>query len=362
MAENAAPLSIEDRISAALSTEEPAPAPEPVARPVERQPEAVDGEQVEYIEAEEVEAAPAPVEQAEQAEEEVEIESLDALADHLGVEVADLYNVKFGATDADGNRVDLSIGELKDIYQNREKVSKAQRELETKQREWQAQEQAQRESLIRAEQERANLFAAIEQEYLADYAQVDWHTLEAQDPGRAALARQHFEQRRGKLLAMRNQAAQEFDARQREFYGTLVQQEQQRVQAENAVLAEKIPEWREPAKREELGRKISAFLSSEGYTEDQIFGRRLPDGNRVGGLSARDILLARDAMAWRELKSNGDVAKKKVVKLGKKILTSGPRPSSSDMAQRNEQSMRQRLRKSGSVDDAAALIQSRLGR
>lgn len=349
MAENAP--SIEDRISAAMAPEieaHAAPIPQP-----------------EEVEVEQIDAAPAPevAQEAPQApqEEEVEIESLDALAEHLGVEVADLYNVKFGATDGDGNRVDLSIGELKDIYQNREKVSKAEKELQAKQAEWKAREDANREAFVKAENERATMFAAIEQDYLADYAQVNWAELEAHDPGRAALARQHFEMRRQKLLQMRNQAASEYEAKQREHFASLVQQEQERVRVEDAILTEKWPEWRDPNKRAELGNKLSAFLTNAGYSEDQIFGRRLPDGNHVGGLSAKDILLARDAMAWRDLQTKGDVAKKKVVKLGKRILTGGPRQPN-DQAQRNESTLKTTLRKSGKVEDAAALIQSRLGR
>lgn len=352
MAENAP--SIESRISAALAAEDtPTSPPPPPPLPVS---------QVEEVETEEVEAAPAPeAPQAQEPDEEVEIDSLDALAEHLGVEIGDLYNVKFGATDGEGNRVDLSIGELKDIYQQREKVGKAEKELKARQAEWQAQEEANRQALMKAEQERQALFNAIEQEYLADYAEVNWAALEAQDPGRAALARQHFDMRRQKLVQMRHHAATEMEAKQREFFASLVQQEQQRVQAEDAILSEKWPEWRDVTKKAELGNKLSAFLMKEGYSEDQIYGRRLPDGNRVGGLSAKDILLARDAMAWREMHAKGDVARKKVIKLGKTVLKGGPRQPN-DQAQRTESALRTNLRKSGKVEDAAALIQSRLGR
>lgn len=351
-------LSIEQRISAAMNPEPMPEAPPPVEVRDMGVPE-------------EIEAAPAPeqFEQAEQAEpvaqieesEEVEISTLEDLARHLEVDVADLYNVKF-PVDIDGDRTELSIGDLKDVARERERVNKAKIEYERKATEWKAQEEAQRQALTKAHHERESMFGAIEQEYLRDYASVDWGALEREDPGRAALARQHFEARRQNLVQMRQHARMELEAKEREFFSQLVAQEHERVKAENAILTEKLPEWRDPTKRQELSGKISAFLTNEGYSEDQIYGRRLPDGQHVGGLSARDILLARDAMAWRELQAKGDVAKRKVVKLGKKVLTSGPRPSSGDMAQRNESTMRAKLRKTGKVEDAAALIQSRLGR
>ena len=357
MAENAG--SIEDRISAALGLSDPEPEA-PQAPPVQQR-QAPQAEEVEYEEApaEEVEAAPEPT---AEAEEETEIESLDQLAEHLGVEVGDLYNIKFGATDASGNRIDLSIGELKDVAQKAEKVRKAEAEIAEIRQQVQRQQQAQLEAMQRAEHERSLLLDSIEQKYLADFAQVDWRTLEAQDPGRAALAHQHFEARRNELIQMRNQAAAEYSARERQFYAELVQKEAERVQRESKVLEEKWPEWRDSTKRAELDRKLSAFLLAEGYSEDQIYGRRLPDGSRVGGLNASDILLARDAMAWRELQGKSEVAKRRVVRLGKKVLTAGPRQATAQQAQANEQSMRNRLKRSGKLEDAAALIQSRLGR
>ena len=356
MAENAP--SIEDRISAALGIEEPVEqAPVQATQPVQ-------AEEAEYEEVpvEEVEAAPAPAETPEPVEDETEIESLDQLAEHLGVDIGDLYAIKFGATDANGNRVDMSLGELKDVYQKAEKVSKAEAEIAEIRQQIQQQQQAQMEAMQRAEQERSLLLDSIEQKYLADFAQVDWRALEAQDPGRAALARQHFEARRNELIQMRNQAAAEYSARERQFYAELVQKEAERVQRESKILEEKWPEWRDSAKRAEIDRKLSGFLLAEGYSEDQIYGRRLPDGSRVGGLNASDILLARDAMAWRELQGKSEVAKKRVVRLGKKVLTSGPRQSTSQQAQASEQSMRARLKKSGKLEDAAALISNRLGR
>jgi len=355
MAENAG--SIEDRISAALGLSDPEPEA-PQAPPVQRAME------VEEQEVEEVEAAPPPEETPEpvEAEEEAEIESLDQLAEHLGVDISDLYAIKFGATDANGNRVDMSLGELKDVAQKAEKVKKAEAEIAEIRQQVQQQQQAQMEAMQRAEHERSLLLDSIEQKYLADFAQVDWRTLEAQDPGRAALARQHFEARRNELIQMRNQAAAEYSARERQFYAELVAKESERVQRESKILEEKWPEWRDSAKRAEIDRKLSAFLLAEGYSEDQIYGRRLPDGSRVGGLNASDILLARDAMAWRELQGKSEVAKKRVVRLGKKVLTSGPRQSTSQQAQVSEQSMRARLKKSGKLEDAAALISNRLGR
>lgn len=357
MAENAP--SIEDRISAALGIDEPA---EPAQAPAQqRTPQDVQGEEVEYQEVpvEEIEAAPAPT---EEAVEESEIESLDQLAEHLGVEIGDLYNIKFGATDANGNRIDLSLGELKDVAQKAEKVRKTETELQEKAKYIAQQEQAQLEAMQRVEHEKSLFMQRMEEKYLAEFAQVDWRTLEAQDPGRAALARQHFEARRNELIQMRNQASAEYAAKERQFVSTLMEKEAERVQRESRILEEKWPEWRDSTKRAELDRKISGFLQAEGYSEDQIYGRRLPDGSRVGGLNASDILLARDAMAWRELQGKSDVAKKKVVKLGKRVLTGGPRQSTSQQAQANEQSMKVRLKKSGSMDDAAALIQHRLGR
>jgi hypothetical protein len=93
-------------------------------------------------------------------------------------------------------------------------------------------------------------------------------------------------------------------------------------------------------------------MIERGYTEAEI----------DAVTDHRAILLVRDAMRYRQQKASGEVAAKKVVKLAKRIVTPGSRQSASEQSSDQERGYRQNLKRSGSVQDAAALIQYRLGR
>ena len=136
--------SIEERISASLAPEPVAEAPAEAA-PVETAPEAPQLEAVEAEQPAEQAEQPEQTEQAEQTEEQpqasdetaeaveeeaLEVSSISDLAEHLGVETADLYNVSIPITDANGERKEVSLGEWKDTFQNNERAQRLAQESE----------------------------------------------------------------------------------------------------------------------------------------------------------------------------------------------------------------------------------------
>ena len=88
---------------------------------------------------------------------------------------------------------------------------------------------------------------------------------------------------------------------------------------------------------------------NRGFTPEEISKVRL-----------RQVLLARDAMRYREMTKQASAAKNKVFKIGKKVLGSGPRSSPNEQTSARETALKASLKKTGNYKDAAALISERL--
>ena len=174
--------SIEERISASLSPEPVAEAPTEAA-PVETAPETP---QLEAVETEQPTEQPEQPEQAEQTEElpqasdetaeaveeeALEVSSISDLAEHLGVETADLYNVSIPITDANGERKEVSLGEWKDTFQNNERAQRLAQESEALKAELQSQQQQAAEAMERQAQEGAMFLNQVQQTYKLNFSQ-----------------------------------------------------------------------------------------------------------------------------------------------------------------------------------------------
>jgi len=139
----------------------------------------------------------------------------------------------------------------------------------------------------------------------------------------AAVERQRVEQQ---TAAEREQAAQ-----------ALIRQESEK-------LAERIPEWSDPNQRESLVRDIQQEMRDRGFSDAEI-----------GQLAyAHHFEVVKDAMAYRRMMAKKPAVEKKVRDAPKVVKpgTATNRNSKEDELAK----ARQRLRKSGRVEDAAAAI------
>lgn len=116
--------------------------------------------------------------------------------------------------------------------------------------------------------------------------------------------------------------------------------------AENQRLIETLPSWKDPVKRQADEQAIAQVLSSKyGYTEQEL--SQIAD--------SRAVRVARDAMLWQ----------RHLATVGKKATTAPPTPVRAGAAPQNsansrtEKDLAQRLKRTGNVDDAVALLMSR---
>lgn len=351
--------SIEERMSAHFAAEEAPPPPDVVEDVEQGAASAALSDREEETEettdevTEETEDSAEPDESEELTGDEVSIEDISQLADHLGIDVSEMYNLRVPITDSEGKRRDITLGEWKDGFQLNEQAQKVQKQAQeeydalTKQR----QEFEQQAQAAAAQTQR--YIQAAQKELTQEFNAINWESLRQQDPGQYAVKRQDFIERNARLGQLEQQAAQEWQQQQTQLQQQREAQYGKYLEREQQALYESIPEWRnEEAARTEKSR-VSEYLQSTGYTPEEI-------GNAA---DHRAIVLARKAMLWDESQKKADTAKKKVLKIGKRVLKPSTRQSKATQTMSRERELKAAVRKGGGkMDDVAALIQARLGR
>lgn len=192
----------------------------------------------------------------------------------------------------------------------------------------------------------------LESQLTHEYQSIDWAGLKATDPGRWAVVRQEFQDRVAAINAAKQKA---FGVLQ-----TQVQEQQQRqetarlsrLQREAESLRTKLPEWNDPEVAQKQHSAMSEFLAtSYGFDPGDING---VEDHRL-------ILLAQDAMKYRQGLKAGAEAVKKVVSLPRLQKPGVQRVNAEAAAKQAVQQKKiVRLRQTGSTADLASLLADRI--
>lgn len=350
----------QERIAALMGEPETAPAPArtqdgkftaapPVAKPVApEQPQDEEAAAPETQRGEERTEGGEP----EGQDDAISISTLSELAEHIGVDVADLYNLRVPVTTAEGVKSEISLGEWKDGYQQSTKLSKAQQEIQEARRALEMERAQVQERIARETQEAGTLLHAIEEQWNAEFQGIDWNNLKASDPAEWAVRRQEMTERQARIREMRQQAAQRLQAMQREQQSQQAKALSEQLKREHEALNAAIPEWRDAEKAKAEKQALRDYLSSSGFTADEL----------EAAYDHRALVLARKAMLYDQQQRKADAARKKVtVKIGgKQVLQPGTRAPKAEAVVDKVNALRAQLRKSGKVDDAAALLEARM--
>lgn len=282
-------------------------------------------------------AQPQPGDQPEREGETPNEYQLSDLAKLLGADESALDVDEDGAilvkTKIDGQEGKAKFSDLVKSYQLQGHVDKQVREAaEIKKA---AQEQAQVvQQQLQVQQAVIGKIAeakAIEAE-IGRFQQVDWNGLYDSDPAQAVkLDRQMRDlyARHQHVVGEINQASQ----------FVTQQQQQQRtamLQAEHQALLNAAPEWANADVANREKQAIAADLKARGFTDSDI--QSLADHKAV--------ILARDAMLYRQMQQAGSVTEKQV-RAAPKIIKPGSAPSQ-NRAQITVQKLKSEVRQSGS--------------
>jgi len=154
-----------------------------------------------------------------------------------------------------------------------------------------------------------------------------------------------------------NQARETWDKLQAEQVQVAQRQQQEDAQrysqtlaAQREQLLAKLPEWKDQAKMQTEVAELKQFLQREGYDPKEVDGI----------VDARAVTLARKALMYDKLMSNKTSVEQKVKQAPQKVVKSGNQVESSSGPRLNQSAM-QRVRASGDVRDAAAVLRSLMG-
>lgn len=249
------------------------------------------------------------------------------LAAELGVDVAELYNLKMKTADG----AVISLGEFKDLKQGTSDEASAKALAEEKQKI----EQYKQQVIEQARQEREQILqqakgiAAVPekvQELRSElisltqrYQSVNWEEVEKQDPGQAALLKQKFSemytQTQGELTKAEGEAQQQQQ-----------QSQQQMLYAANAEFEKRVPEWRDETTRNRESELIKSVVHDYGFTDQEI-------GQTV---DPRLRHLLRDYAVMKDKLDSADANAKKVVKRGNSVLREAARAAKLKKGNPNE--------------------------
>lgn len=219
--------------------------------------------------------APADAEtQVEATEEEPETKDPDAktystLADYLkdaGVEEEGFYDLPI-TVKVDGQDKLVPLRDMQKSYQLEGTAAVRLMQVAEDRKALEA-EQTQVRTALKTEIENVNaLLGFAQQQLLTEYQGIDWRTLESQDPGRAALLKQGYNERVGAInshLQNLTQAREAEARRAQEDYAKTLPQEREKMLGAR-------PEWKDPGKFD-ADKKVIIEQGTKrlGYTPDEL--------------------------------------------------------------------------------------------
>jgi len=237
---------------------------------------------------------PAPVEASEQSEqtvseddaEEIELEPAQ-LAALLGLDEQDLVindegSLAFRAK-VDGETQTVDLRNLRDSYQLTKTAQQRLTKLGDDRKAFEAERDTRFQHLQQQSEQMAQAITTIEREYAAEWENVDWQKLRAEDPGEFAVRRADFEDRARRLNGYKAQHQQQIQQGQEAW-----QQEQQKSfheghQKLNDAMAgpefAKAGEWNEDAKKEVYQSMVASgvpeqILQSTPYWQAFVWARK----------------------------------------------------------------------------------------
>lgn len=235
----------------------------------------------------------------------------------------------------DGKEQKVSLEEALKGYQRQSDYTRKTQEVAERSKAVEAQEQqiAQMRSQYEAS---INLLAQEMQRYLPQ--EPDWEKLHQDDPINFPIIEKQWRDYKANVAAVQ----QEQLRIQQENSRKEMEQRQKIVEEGTKYLFEKMPEWKDQAKWTEARNQLRDYGRQVGYSDDEL----------NAALDPRAIIVLDKARRWDALQANRPQPQKATAP---KPMRPGT-PASSPRKQTEVLKVKQRLKSSGSVDDAAALF------
>lgn len=252
-----------------------------------------------------------------------------------------------------GDEVDhVSLEELVKGYQLEKHVSQKSQTLYQEKQKF---EEAKKEELGKLHStmtEATGLIQAMEQQLMGDFKAADLEMLRVTNPAEWAAKRQEFSDRQNMIMGIKQQMTGTIQQQQEKQQAEAKERQKELAAKEADKLLSVVPRWSDEAVANEEIPKMQKFLvDNYGYKSEEI--GVIPDH--------RFVLMALDAMKGRAVVSSK--ANEKITKIRKlpKIVKAGKAGARDQLLRQDkDKAKRIKLKKSGNVNDAAALIFDRI--
>ena len=249
------------------------------------------------------------------------------------------------AVKVDGEEQEVTLDELLKGYSRQSAFTKKTQELSEERKQIEALQTQYNQDLQQIQSERQqyaqHLQQIIENSGLDQYANVDWERLKTEDPIAFLEKKEEFREAQEKIARVQQQQQQAIQKNEAEAR----QQWQESVNREHAALVEKLPEWGDPDKQKALAGELRSYASSQGFQDAEIESL----------IDHRSFIILNKARLYDELQKSDPKTKK--IRNKPRVIRSGKGAGKPDKTTKRT-AMRNRLKESGHVNDAAALLEN----
>ena len=308
--------------------------------PEEETPETEEAQPTEEEESQPEEEDESFEEESEEEEESVEEEEESEEPDEEEGEV--LY-----AVTVNGEEREVNLDELLSGYSRQSDYTRKTQELSSDRKQMEELAQRYNSELQQMQYERQQYMGNLEQIIgtaageLDKFAKIDWSTLKDDDPIEYVTKREEFREAQEKVQSIRNEQA----SAQQKFAQDTEAMRKQALKEEHGKLVAAIPEWSEPEKQKKLASDIKSFALSQGFSEEELSSL----------IDHRSVLVLIKAAKYDKMTSS-DIKTKKL-KNKPKVIRSGKGRSSTQASKSKRTAQMKRLRGTGHIDDASALLE-----
>lgn len=293
------------------------------------------------------EQEPESSEMEEPTEDESEpVTHFNELADHLGVE-EDFLESLIVPTKVNGEERSATIKDLIATYQKSESADLKLMNLAEQRKAFDA-ETAKANEALQQEWSRVQAMNTELQNMLSGDDEAQLSELRHTDPAEYAARMADRQQRLQKAQKVQTEMAKMQQEK-------VLTEYQHRVNSERQRLLQALPDWADEKTAERENVELRSYLKSSGLEDWEIDGK-FENGMLVhpGIIDHRAIVLARKAMLYDRSRQGTEPKKTKLKTLPK--VGSGKRKSKGDVQVEQIQEVRGRLRKTGTLQDAALAI------
>ena len=272
--------------------------------------------------------------ESEEVDEESDEDELDDTEeDDVEVEERKTYRVKAG-----GEEKDVTLKELVSGYQKGDDYTKKSQTLAEARKKVEAHAHEVQQAM-QVKEEYAQRLAQVEQFLMSDNEPVNLDELKENDPIQYAIKVAEQTETNKKINLLRQERAKV--QQQQQAYQS--QQQHAVVQNEAKMLSEKVKEFSDPKKAEQIKNDIRSFGKSVGFSDQEL--------SQV--YDHRHVLILQKAMEYDKLQQSKAGVNKKMSN-APRMAKKGKRVVNADVYTKQKK----RLRSSGSLDDATSVFKN----